>query len=120
MRLHVDDNPEPIQELRRLLNIQLALGAISTSRQNAREGKSAEAIADAERATKLWPKSPDAYLNLGLLRYDAGDKDRALAALLEAKALNPKFRGQLEGTLKFTGHSPLDEAFLKKLFPESR
>jgi uncharacterized Ntn-hydrolase superfamily protein len=120
VRLHVDDNPEPIQELRRLLNIQLALGAISTSRQNAREGKSAEAIADAERATKLWPKSPDAYLNLGLLRYDAGDKDRALAALLEAKALNPKFRGQLEGTLKFTGHAPLDEAFLKKLFPESR
>jgi tetratricopeptide (TPR) repeat protein len=102
-----------------LLNIQLALGAISTSRAKAREGKTAEALAEAERATKLWPKSPDAFLNLGLLRYDAGDKDRALAALTEAKSLNPKFRGQLEGTLKFTGHAPLDADFLKKLFPES-
>jgi uncharacterized Ntn-hydrolase superfamily protein len=120
VRLHVDDHPEPIQELQRLLNIQLAMGAMQTSRAKAREGKTAEAVEEAERATKLWPKSPDTFLNLGLLRYDAGDKARALEALLEAKGLNPKFRGQLEGTLKFTGHPPLDEDFLKKLFPESQ
>jgi uncharacterized Ntn-hydrolase superfamily protein len=119
VRLHVDDNPQPIEELQRLLNIQLAMGAMQTSRASAREGKSAEALAEAERATKLWPRSPDTFLNLGLLRYDAGDKAGALEALLEAKSLNPKFKGQLDGTLKFTGHAPLDEDFVKKLFPES-
>jgi uncharacterized Ntn-hydrolase superfamily protein len=120
VRLHVDDHPEPIQELQRLLDIQLALGAMQTSRAKAREGKTAEALAEAERATRLWPRSPDAFLNLGLLRYDAGDRDQALKALLEAKSLNPKFRGQLDGTLKFTGHDPLDGEFLRKLFPETK
>jgi uncharacterized Ntn-hydrolase superfamily protein len=120
VRLHVDDHPEPIQELARLLDIQLALRAMQTSRTLTREGKTAEALSEAERATRLWPNSSDTYLNLGLLAYSAGDKERALEALRKGQGLNPMFRGQLEGTLRFLGQPVLDPEFLKKLFPEAK
>jgi uncharacterized Ntn-hydrolase superfamily protein len=118
VRLHVDDHAEPIRELARLLDIQLALRALQTSRTLAREGKTAEALSEAERATRLWPNASDPYLNLGLLAYTSGDKERALTALRKGKELNPMFRGQLEGTLRFLGSPGLDEEFMKKLFPE--
>jgi uncharacterized Ntn-hydrolase superfamily protein len=120
VRLHVDDHPEPIQELQRLLNIQLALRAVQKSRTLSREGKTAEALSEAERATRLWPDASDPYLNLGLLAYSSGDKERALEALRKGKELNPMFRGQLEGTLRFLGQPALDPELLKKLFPEER
>lgn len=120
VRLHVDDHKEPIRELARLLDIQLALRALQTSRTLAREGKTAEALSEAERATRLWPNGSDPYLNLGLLAYSSGDKEHALAALRKGKDLNPMFRGQLEGTLRFLGQPALDEEFLKKVFPEER
>lgn len=120
VRLHVDDHPTPIQELRRLLHIQLAIEAMSTSRRLMREERSAEALAAAERAAELWPASSDAHLNLGLLAYTSGDEERALEALRKAKELNPRFRAQLDATLSFRGHPGLDEEFRKKLFGEPR
>lgn len=118
VRLHVDDHPTPIQELRRLLHIQLAMGAMRDSRESMRDGQLPAALEAAKRANALWPDSADTYLNLGLVAYAAGDKDAALEALLEAKRRNPSFRAQLESTLRFTQHPGLDEAFLAKLFPE--
>jgi uncharacterized Ntn-hydrolase superfamily protein len=119
VRLHVDDHPTPIQELKRLLNIQLAIGAMGKSRELMRENKTAEALEAAARAAELWPVSSDAHINLGLLAYTAGDKDRALESLLRAKELNPLFRGQLESTLSWARHPGLDEEFLEKLFDGS-
>ncbi len=118
VRLHVDDHPTPIVELRRLLNIQLALNALGQSRRLMTENKTPEALASARKAVELWPTSSDTYLNLGLLAYSAGDKVEALKALEKAKELNPLFRGQLEATLKFIQHPGLDSDFLKQLFPE--
>ncbi len=118
VRLHVDDDPAPIAELRRLLNIQLALGALGQSRRLMTEKKTQEAIASARKAVELWPTASDTYLNLGLLAYSAGDKAEALKVLKKGAELNPKFRGQLEATLKFIQHPGLDPDFLKQLFPE--
>jgi uncharacterized Ntn-hydrolase superfamily protein len=118
VRLHVDDHPTPIVELRRLLNVQLALNALGQSRRFMTENKTQEALAAARKAVELWPAASDTYLNLGLLAYSAGDKAEALKALKKGKALNPLFRGQLEATLKFIQHPGLDPEFLKQLFPE--
>ena len=120
VRLHVEDHETPIRELRRLLHIQLALSAMRTSRRLMRDEKTAEALELAERATKLWPKTSDTHLNMGLLAYTSGDRDRALAAFRKAEEFNPSFRSQLEDTLQWTGHGGLDEEFLRKLFPESK
>lgn len=116
-RLHVDDHETPIAELRRLLNVQLALSALGASRTHLREKKMPEALAEAQRAVDLWPTASDPYLNLGLVAYSAGDQERALAAMRKGAELNPLFRGQLESTLAFINHPGLDPEFLKKLFP---
>lgn len=119
-RLQVEDHPRPIEELGRVLNINLALTAMSRSRARMRDGDSPAALAEAERAAELWPEASDAWLNLGLLAYSAGDRERALDALRRAASLNELFRGQLESTLGWTGHPGLDAEFLAELFPGGR
>ena len=57
-------------------------------------------------------------MNLGLLVYSMGDKEKALASLKKAAALNPKFQEELKSTLRWTGHAGLDEELMKKLFPD--
>ena len=118
-RLHVDDHPTPIKELRRLLNIQLAMEAMRTSRELMRESQTSGALEAAKRAAELWPNTSDTHLNLGLIAYRAGDKDQALASMRKAKEMNPLFKGQLKATISWTRSPPLDDAFLKMLFPES-
>ena len=95
-RLHVDDHPTPIKELRRLLNIQLAMEAMRTSRELMRESQTSGALEAAKRAAELWPNTSDTHLNLGLIAYRAGDKDQALASMRKAKEMNPLFKGQLK------------------------
>ena len=117
-RLQVEDHPTPIVELGRVLNINLALAAMSRSRERMGAGDGAAALAEAERATELWPAASDSWLNLGLLAYSHGDRERALESLRKASAMNDLFRGQLESTLGWTNHPGLDEEFLAALFPE--
>jgi uncharacterized Ntn-hydrolase superfamily protein len=119
-RLHVDDHPTPIAELRRLLNIQLAIAAMQSSRRLLAEKKDSEALAEARRAVQLWPDSSDTHLSLGLVAYSLGDKKQALGELQEAAKRNPLFRGQFESLLRAPQFEPLrkDEEFLKNLFPQ--
>ncbi|HEY7819956.1 MAG TPA: DUF1028 domain-containing protein, partial [Vicinamibacteria bacterium] len=64
VRLHVDDDPEPIAELRRLLNVQLAMSALFQTRRLMTEKKNDEAMASAKKALELWPTASDPYLYL--------------------------------------------------------
>ena len=116
-RLQVEDHPMPIQELGRVLNINLAITAMSRSRERNEAGDGAAALAAAERATELWPDASDTWLNLGLLNYSLGNRDRALEVFGKAASMNELFRGQLESTLGWTGHPGLDDEFLAALFP---
>ena len=115
VRLHVEDHPMPIRELRRLLNIQLSMSAMSESRRLAREKDMKGALAVAERAVELWPDGPNTHLNLGLLAYSAGDKETALSALMRGAALNPYFCDQLKATIMWTEHEGLEESLMSKL-----
>ena len=116
-RLQVEDHPRPIEELGRVLNINLAITAMSRSRERNEAGDAAGAVAAAEKATELWPDASDPWLHLGLLHYSQGNRDRALEILQRAATLNEMFRGQLESTLRWTRHPGLDDAFRKALFP---
>ncbi len=115
VRLHVDDHPMPILELRRLLNIQLSMSAVSESRRLARVKDVKGALAQAERAVELWPDGPNTHLNLGLLAYSAGDKETALSELMRGAALNPYFCAQLKATIMWTEHKGHEDSFMKRL-----
>ncbi len=117
-RLQVEDHPTPIVELGRVLHINLALTAMSQSRERMRAGDGAAALASAERATLLWPDASDTWLNLGLLAYSLGNRDRALEALKRGASMNEMFRGQLASTLSWTNHPGLDDDFMAALFPQ--
>jgi tetratricopeptide (TPR) repeat protein len=54
------------------------------------EGKTSEALADAQLAVKAAPASPDGYYLLGLVRRAGRDADGAAAAFKEVLRLNPR------------------------------
>lgn len=129
--LNVDDNPQPIPELRRLLDLNLAQlypGKISTLQ---REGKNREAR---EAAAKLTQYSPTAnsFMTLGQIDYSLGDKPAALADFRKALQLDPSVRQRLQAPDNPAG-TPAgragrgqgfraildDKDFLKQLFPEN-
>jgi uncharacterized Ntn-hydrolase superfamily protein len=123
--LNVDDNPEPIPELRRLLNMNLGylwqarIGPLSTA------GKTREARDAAAKYAEYMP-SGGAYVALGTMDYTLGDKTAALADFRKALQMDPAVRQQFDAPAAGTGgrggqrlRAVLeDKEFLKQLFPD--
>jgi len=95
--VNVDDNPAPIKELRRLLDLNLALlynekvGPLILAKKN-REARDAAA-----RGAHYMPTA-NAYFALGVMDYRLGDKSAALADFRMAVKLDPGVRQRLETT----------------------
>lgn len=94
--INVDDSPAPIPELRRLLDLNLAtlyqgqLGPLMS------KGDMKGARDVAEKLIRYSPNQAGAHLNLGMLSYLTGDKDKALLELRKAKELNPELSKQIQ------------------------
>jgi uncharacterized Ntn-hydrolase superfamily protein len=117
--INVDDNPAPIPELRRLLDLNLAtlyqgrLGDLIGS------GNLKGALEVSAKLIRYTPNQAGAHMNYGLLSYLAGDKQVAAAELRKAKDLNPNLRRQLDNIVKNRPqYAPVlkDEEFLKQIF----
>jgi uncharacterized Ntn-hydrolase superfamily protein len=93
--LNVDDNPQPLPELRRLLNINLGLLYQQRAGVLSRGGKPREARDAARKVTQYMP-SAAAYATLGALDYELNEKAAALADLRQALQLDPNLRRQIE------------------------
>ena len=120
--INVDDNPQPIPELRRLLDLNLGLLYQEQAFRMVGAGKNGEALESAETALRYMPSWAGGHLTIGLLHYGSGDKAAALAELKKARDADPanfrrrfeaaaRSRPALQGVLE-------DGAFLKELFPE--
>ena len=89
--LNVDDNPAPIPELRRLLDMNLGylwqekVGRLTSA------GKPKEARDAAAKAAKYMPTA-QAYLSLGILDYGLSDKDAAAADFRKAIAMDASMK----------------------------
>jgi tetratricopeptide (TPR) repeat protein len=86
--LNVDDNPEPIPELRRLLNLALAAnyqGKLSGDPKEARE---------AAAKIALYTPSANAQFSLGIMDYNLGDKTAALADFRKAFEMDANLRNR--------------------------
>jgi uncharacterized Ntn-hydrolase superfamily protein len=119
--INVDDNPHPLAELRRLLDLNLAYNYGDLSDRLFDAGKLPEAVGAIQKAIRYAPKQADSHLSLGFLEYMRGDKAAALAEFQIAQKLDPDFRKQFDATVQYVpALKPIlqDKEFLEKLFPK--
>ena len=121
--INVDDNPFPLVELRRLLDVNLATLNQDHTFKYLASGKLKEAQQAAQKAAKYAPTRSDLYLTYGLLSYLIADKSAALSALQRARSLDPNFQKQFDSvTQARPQYKPVldDKDFLHQLFPENK
>jgi uncharacterized Ntn-hydrolase superfamily protein len=90
--LRVDDHPEPIDELQRLLRIQLSYSALFKAGALKEQGDMEAAVAEAERAVEINPTLPEALYDLACYYSLSGQKAKALETLGKAITLSPDFK----------------------------
>jgi uncharacterized Ntn-hydrolase superfamily protein len=118
--IRVDSHSDPIHEMRRLLNLQLARNYAGTRNYFLRSGKPAEALAAAEKAATYEPLVSDHHMHLGFLSYLGGGQDRAAQAFARARQLNPEFTKRWEavlGNAQFAAYRKVrdDAAFVSRV-----
>lgn len=94
--LRVDDHPEPLAELDRLLDLHDAYELASEGDDLAGEGRHAEAGDRYERASRLAPDNHELLFWAGLAAGQAGDLPTALGRVRRAIELRPGWRGLLD------------------------
>lgn len=118
--INADDNPKPLAELRRLLNLNLAYLYEEASDRLVTAGKPKEALAASRTALQYAPEQADTHTAVAFLEYLNGNKDAALAEFLHAKKLDADFKKQFDATIGWTPAFKMilaDKEFLAKLFP---
>ena len=85
--INVDDHPEPMHELRRLLNIQMTGNHQTLMNRALTENRFADALNSAEHLARYSPLNPQSHMVLGFAAYLAGRKDHALAEFKRAHEL---------------------------------
>jgi uncharacterized Ntn-hydrolase superfamily protein len=85
--INVDDHPDPMHELRRLLNLQMTINHNGTLTRALADKRTADALASAERLARYQPLDATQHARLGFVAYLAGERDRAIAAFARARQL---------------------------------
>ena len=119
--INVDDNPAPIPELRRLLDLNLGYLYQPKVGQFLGQGKTKEARDAAAKVARYMP-SAGAQITLGVIDYTLNDKPAALADFRKALQMDPGIRAQFEPGAAGRGQQRLrpileDQDFLRQLFP---
>jgi uncharacterized Ntn-hydrolase superfamily protein len=100
--LRVEDHPEPIQELARLLGIKNAFNHMSAAFRAMREQKPEEAAAAMERALQSAPENADVLYSVAGFHARAGRKAEALLLLGRAVERNPRMKRNAATDQAFT------------------
>jgi uncharacterized Ntn-hydrolase superfamily protein len=85
--INVDDNPEPMRELRRLLDIQMTGNQQTLMNRALTENRFADALKSAEHLARYAPLNAQSHMVLGFTAYLAGKQEEALAAFKRAHDL---------------------------------
>jgi len=94
--LHVEDHPEPLAELRRLVELDGAYMLASEADELVNEGRHDAAARLYEQAGELAPSSHELRFWAGLGAAQAGDLERGVAEVRQAIAMHPGWRPLLE------------------------
>ena len=117
--INVDDNPQPLAELRRLLNLNLAYLYREAAYRFVSAGKNKDALEAAGKAERYAPEQADAHTAMGFLEYLNGNKEAALSEFLQAKKMDPNFKKQFDATVQFRPQfKPVldDKEFIARIF----
>ncbi len=90
--LRVDDHPEPIDELMRLLSIQRSYSVLFNAARLRESGDLSAALEEAKRAVEINPDLPEAVYDLACYYSLCGMKHEAMEALKKAIRLAPRFK----------------------------
>jgi uncharacterized Ntn-hydrolase superfamily protein len=115
--LRVEDHPEPLSELRRLVSLHDAYALAGEADDLLNEGRHDEATALYERANELAPDNHELMVWAGLGAAAGGDVDRGVAKIRSAIALHPAWRELLPRLP--ADLAPAAPAVLKALASES-
>lgn len=85
--VNVDDHPDPMRELRRLMDIQLSINHRIALGLALSGGRFDEALRSAEKLAAYGRLDAQTHVTLGFVAYLAGQPDRAAAAFSRAKEL---------------------------------
>lgn len=119
--INVDDNPDPLLELGRLLNLQLAWSLGGKRGPLVQQGKLDEAMVLADKLVRWAPKNGTHRIHQGFLAYLTGNQAKALEAFTKAQELDPNaYRASFDGALNNAATSVYkkvvdDKAFAAKL-----
>src|SRR5256885_6014675 len=93
--LRVEDHPDPVRELWRLLVLQRAYEMAGAADELAAQGRHAEAAAHYERAAEIAPDNDELLFWAGLAAVQQGERDRGLERVRRAIDANPGWRDLL-------------------------
>ena len=120
--INVDDNPHPFEELRRLLDLNLAYNygdamykALEASPVDARKAQAA-----GQKAITYAPNEAGLHMNVAFVDYLAGDKQAALDEFVKTRTLDPAgFNKSFKEESDFAPFKPIlaDKEFLLKVYP---
>ena len=99
--INVDDNPDPLFELGRLLPLQLAWSFRGKRAPIVADGKFEEAMTLADKLVRWEPRNGTHRIHQGFIAYLTGDKNKALEAFQKARELDPNgFKASWERALR--------------------
>jgi uncharacterized Ntn-hydrolase superfamily protein len=121
--VNVDDHPDPMHELRRLMNIQMGINHSAALNRAMRDGNLDAALRSAEKLASYQPLDPAQHVRVGFVAYLAGKTDRSLAAFTRAKQLTlpAQFKTAWDTAARNAAYKKAidDTAFVAKVFAGS-
>ena len=118
--VNVVDHPEPMRELRRLMDIQMGINHQGALKRSLRDGNFDAALKSAEKLATYQPLDAAQHVRLGFVAYLAGKTDRSLAAFNRAKQLTlpAQFKTAWDAAARNAAYKKAvdDAAFVAKVF----
>jgi uncharacterized Ntn-hydrolase superfamily protein len=116
--LRIDDHPEPIAELRRLVRLQRAYNFMNRGDDLSGEQKWNEAMEQYAQATKLAPEIEELPYWVAVTLFMSGREDEALPIFRETFRKNPNYI-ELTRRLPASGFLPDDPAKMKRILDQA-